>query len=682
MKRLSLSSIPKQIVWLPAIIAFLSTLYYIFLTYRVYFHSDSADLQLWAEQVMKAHWPLSHDFSYAEPRQIFNYHLLAIPWLLFFPPSMLGHSLASGIFCGLFFATFVWATRRMGFSPLAASVSAALVFATPSPLVADMFWGQQAYGWESLFTILLAGFAFQPNHLKIEPSLAARSGKLFYALLFTTCALFCLNGSRPVLIYFAPVFATLLLFPAFEGADFSVSQYYKSISKTAVFMLAGCLTGIIGMKFFTRGFTFQFSGITTTYDPTQLKAVISLLPIQYLNALNAVPPTGTNVNSLAGIGQFINAVFALLLLGSACYLTFNYKNLNSRAVRYLLLCFWITSIGIMYPFVFSLANHIDWLAMSRYLIPLVILLLVIFGCFIDHLLRRGKLLLVVISLSLAFVSIGQSISFLLSYRTAHYRQNQHERLIGFLLDRDLHYGYATYWNASVVTVRSGSKVKIRPVLLGSTMSEFPFCSANSWYDPEYTLGKSFLVLSRDEEKSILADAGTETPLASLLKSSKERLVFENFSIYVYDYNLARNIYPQGALFAKAMWMAAELPGIIGHINGTNRMAQQGIDAPGTLTYGPYITIKKPGKYWVRIFYTANFDDEQSAGHWDIGTFGDRKLELFKGGFRKGFNLCDEQIITVPAHGLSDLQVRSFYFGFGILEIQKIEIERTSNTVQK
>ena len=69
--------------------------------------------------------------------------------------------------------------------------------------------------------------------------------------------------------------------------------------------------------------------------------------------------------------------------------------------------------------------------------------------------------------------------------------------------------------------------------------------------------------------------------------------------------------PQDAVFA-----AKDLPSHCGQIEGDVRVATQGADAPGYVSYGPYLSLRR-GSYQVAIKFSSNASVDEAIGHCDI-----------------------------------------------------------------
>jgi hypothetical protein len=116
---------------------------------------------------------------------------------------------------------------------------------------------------------------------------------------------------------------------------------------------------------------------------------------------------------------------------------------------------------------------------SRYLIPAFVLGAVLAGrVAADRLLLQRRLLAPALVLATAYVGC------LAAYLTTP-AEPEPAVALGAWLDRQhLHYGLGSYWDASVVTVETGGRVRVRGVTVeGSRLRPYRWESERAWYDP-------------------------------------------------------------------------------------------------------------------------------------------------------------------------------------------------------
>lgn len=79
------------------------------------------------------------------------------------------------------------------------------------------------------------------------------------------------------------------------------------------------------------------------------------------------------------------------------------------------------------------------------------------------------------------------------------RESQSVRLAEVVVKEGLHWGYATWWNAGVITVLTGGNTRINPVQFnGLSIMPFPYLSQQKYFRPDQYAGPTFLLLSPGE----------------------------------------------------------------------------------------------------------------------------------------------------------------------------------------
>lgn len=126
--------------------------------------------------------------------------------------------------------------------------------------------------------------------------------------------------------------------------------------------------------------------------------------------------------------------------------------------------------------------------------------------------------------------------------------------------------------------------------------------------------------------------------------------------------------------SQGIFSGAILPGIIGHIEGATRVANEQ-DKAGFLTYGPYVYLKH-GRYKIQLDYTAQSNSNRSIGRLEIGQFSNNlnilhQENLYPGSTHQRLSV----IIPVPWDGLKSFEVRTYFSGSGQLRIHSLEITK-------
>jgi len=122
---------------------------------------------------------------------------------------------------------------------------------------------------------------------------------------------------------------------------------------------------------------------------------------------------------------------------------------------------------------------------------------------------------------------------------------------------------------------------------------------------------------------------------------------------------------------------AILPSKTGRVDGTARIAKEGIDQKEFVTHGPYFRLPK-GKYTFTMAYaTHNIQADKKIGEWDIGIVLEDKFEIVKKGPIISVDGADgaivQEVIISEAYTDFPVEFRSYYGGSGDLAIKNITI---------
>lgn len=153
----------------------------------------------------------------------------------------------------------------------------------------------------------------------------------------------------------------------------------------------------------------------------------------------------------------------------------------------------------------------------------------------------------------------------------------------FLLQHDLDYGYATFWNAGKNTVLSNGKVQINGVSVNrNQVSPYYWLTSKDWYESDYYQGDTFLLLTSNEMEEY-APSGLEDTVLGL---PDEQLNYKDYTVLVYHYNIAENRF-NGPLDDLKNYvpnsMTVSDPSMV-------QEDQTILIQPGQIMYGPYIDL--------------------------------------------------------------------------------------------
>jgi hypothetical protein len=105
----------------------------------------------------------------------------------------------------------------------------------------------------------------------------------------------------------------------------------------------------------------------------------------------------------------------------------------------------------------------------------------------------------------------------------------------WLDDRGLSYGIGEYWNANNVTVLTGGRVQVAPVVAGPPIASYRWESKEDWYDPAKHDARFLVVDTRNPSTR------TEATARSQFGDPVERHEFDGAVVLVYAHNLLRGL---------------------------------------------------------------------------------------------------------------------------------------------
>ncbi|NUB05135.1 hypothetical protein FW320_02865 [Azospirillum sp. Vi22] len=248
-------------------------------------------------------------------------------------------------------------------------------------------------------------------------------------------------------------------------------------------------------------------------------------------------------------------------------------------------------------------------------------------------------------------------------------------------------GISDYWHARGVQYQTRSidrmiavQPDLRPFFWMSTVG--PLIRQQ-----HYGTHINFVITARDS-----AAAGSIPFLAdnieAQLPSGYERHRCEQaaFDVFYYsgselhDFMMKRRV-PQTKL-ETGLWgesavalVAADLPGIVGHVQGDARTVQGGDGQGGVLTFGPYADLS-PGKYVACVDYQSGTGGSggSDVGSWDFVGVVDGPETFFQAPLKTGGQSACSGEVSVP-RGAKNVEVRTFFNGVGDLSVSGIALKR-------
>lgn len=527
-------------ILLAAMLVSICGVIYIILAYsKYYFHSDCAGFLFLAKEQLAQKKMFPEGFHYTTDIFFLTPSVTMIPFLAVFDNELFAHEMGVLLYiviiCALVFKLF-WNDRK-------AAVIVVTFFLFPlSWVVIDMFFSQGAYLPECLFKLLLLIsiqylFAVE-NDESVKKTGVACSCYLFAGLLANYAVL------RRIATDMLPIFFSFVaMLIVREGISLKGILKQKklllySVSTITVIVISGIHYVLLCNKLNFNSMSFNVGLV----DSTQFCQNILNFPGLILGLLG-----WKSTSSLFQLSSVIScAIFVYVIISQIViplYLLSKVYCISNKFMQFMVIYVNISNFITFFVMVASGAME------SRYYLPVYFNNLLLFGLMgqwiIDDKYDELKGLPAVTLLVLSICMYGIYIHSV----PDEWKQNgnlleseANRKFYDFLLDHDLTYGYATFWNAYRITVLSNEEIVVvahdagRPTVPyyfnGNSAENYDYYAIlEDYYDPKQHVGRCFvLVLSG------------ETIPEQYYQLAEETLTYEGFTILVYEKNI--NEYPE------------------------------------------------------------------------------------------------------------------------------------------
>ncbi|MDO5456581.1 MAG: hypothetical protein Q4F25_06680, partial [Eubacteriales bacterium] len=491
---------------------FLSVCGIVLLFTKAFFHSDSAFYVQLALEQLRSGKLFPPGMYYSTVLFVRSPNLILLPLLSVMEDWMLAREVMVIImWAGMLFAVFYCFTpgRDRRFS---AALIAALLLMNPymtedvANETTDMLFFQGAYVTIFFDVILTLGIINRILYLKKEDK-AIRKAELWIALAVVVF-LPLLGSVRMDMILTLPLAAALLAYYFIENGE-SVARTLrtKRCIGTVILIAAVVCAGYLSYRFLAVRYWNESKGEFLKMGKysdvwSALQNLVNNLTIIFGNVNSAV------FLSFPGLTKFINYFYELVLMIIVPVVAvFKYRKFESRFTRFLVVYTWISNLLVAGVFV---ACH-QWA--PRYLLTIYLDdILLLSAMASEYMKKRERLTALTLGLVIVMYCACCHV-----YFWGHYKDrigvNPNEELISFLEEHDLHYGYASFWNASVNTVLSNGEVQVVPLWdydaengvrkPYNPQSHRSWLGNEQWYDVGSHPGRCFMLLenkTRDNEE--------------------------------------------------------------------------------------------------------------------------------------------------------------------------------------
>ena len=662
----------RRILPLAVVLNLLLLLYYVTIDYQLGLHSDSAVMNLLAQEIHDTGHFFPSTWYYANGDLWIAGTQLPILALLYLMPNSFALHAASSLATAALVLGGAWCAGAMLGQSRSARLLVLLVLASGiSPNMAENLYGQAAYGVLFGFACLLAHSGWRLLHA--TGAARWRWGALFGLLALQVCWS---NPQRALVFYVLPLLAALLAMQIPSAQRPMAPQLRRASILLAMLLLATLLVGAalhsyvvrqVGNSGLAPATWLDFDGIVRNTLGT-LRGILSLL--------GGLPIAGGKVVGAEGAVTALRIVSALALLALLPWAVLRALRSPQHAARRYFAVYTLTAAAI--NLLVALATSVPDMgapeASVRYLAPaLLCAMILLAGIGVDdfnwH--RAGPAIAL-----LALAAVGATG--LYAYKVEHspgyfprdgiVEHNLYGKIARYLQQQGLQRGYSTFWNAGTITVLSGQHLQQRPITLerGLPMPVRHLSSAR-WYQGGDWQGETYLMFNYEEAKAVNWEE-----LARYIGQPSRILDYAGCKIYVYPHNIAALM----PLWDLRQPLALQLPNNaatehrIGHLaaDGTTLLAAPG--ESGHLRYGAVYT-PPPGDYVVSFDLETTGDGVAEYGMVDVtanagaNVLANRPIKLHG---RHHLELP----VTLP-RVIGNIEVRVLSNGSGALALHNIEL---------
>lgn len=525
--------------------------FYIFVTYRVLFHSDAAHNNLLADEIIRTRQFFPSDWYYVNDIWILTPVWIIVPLALLFPESFTLHAVAGFVFALLFAGSLYLLCTASGLERNDFLFAISLLFTGLSPLFAENLFGGSFYAGSVASTFVVVALVF--HTLRAYSKRDRRSFRLWSGLLVAFLAIVLASGVRGLFVDVVPTLATLAIVTLAP----QIGRVRNVFRPRAVFYvgLLIIIAAVIGIACFIAvrsGVHFQNDKSAAHYVAyDQLKSNIGIFFEGFLEFTDALPTPNKSLVSVYGFITAYRLVWFSLALLLPFWLLFRYRRISNPHFQFLLVYYAFSFLATVYLYVFS--SLPENVFTFRYCLTPCILGIVLIGYTTKELrLRYGTKSACLIVAACLPIYAGSYQQLIAPYFQATVRpmadaksqmglrlavhENPRQPITDYLVTQGLRYGYATYWNAGVVTILSDEKTHVSAILLTAPITPFRWLGPAHAYDANAFHGRTFLLLTDQEYEGL-----DRSSLNAYLGPPQAVQSFSGYRIIVYGFNIAAKL---------------------------------------------------------------------------------------------------------------------------------------------
>ena len=492
---------------------FVSVCGIIFLFTKAFFHSDSAFYVQLALEQMKSGKIFPPGMCYSTVLFVRSPNLLLIPILKVVKDWMMAREIMVVVMWIILILATMYCFMPGKDRNLTAAVIACMLLMNPYQTAdvanetTDMLFFQGAY--LTIFFDIVMALGIMHRIILLDER-DKKEYKIFLEILLAVVLFFPLLGSiRMDMILTLPLAASILIFYFLEY-DQKLSKVLKS-KRCMITVILIMVVVAAGFVCYRRLSVMYWDDSKGSYLKMDKYSGLWYSIGQFVNNMTMIfgNVEGAVFLSFPGLSKFVNYFAALILVFVIPAVALvRYNKHGNRFTRFLIIYTWVSNLLV--AAVFIACNQ--WA--PRYLLSIYLDNILLFAVLLSEYMKKRERLTAVC----AGLLIVMYCAFCHVYFWGHYKDkigvDPSEELVSFLEEHDLHYGYGSFWNASVNSVLSNGRVIVLPTRDNEAEggkrepynpSDFRRWLLNErWYDPATHPGKCFVLLrnfAENDEKS-------------------------------------------------------------------------------------------------------------------------------------------------------------------------------------
>lgn len=525
-------------IYATGLLTVLGLLFHVMFVEKGYYHADCTDSIMWAQATLEGKALVDPGFIYAGIMP-FAGNIIFLPFVAIFGFGMKAQIAGMVTFYIIFVLALVWLCKQLKFTAKWTSVTLAsvLLIVSSSEKLREIFWGHIIYYSFGALIMILA-MAATIKSLKIGrkyfiKATANREKKYIISLviLLFVSALGTLNGMQIAVLGTIPVVAALIaeMFFDIKNKIICKENYFKLTS--ILMMVLGTILGealnklVVGnvKASYADAFSgFSDQGLWVENFEDFFPGLFKLVGIEHVKDL-----------TLFGVGGIfillkIFCVF-ILILAPVAAIPF-YRKLKKLPYRIVFLSHHLLTIMIMVVWIFGKANSAVW-RLSPILVSSTVTCVILVKRLFE--MKRPMRLSFMISIPIMCVAFITSAE-LAGLEKQSEKNMRLSQVAEFLEENDLHYGYASFWNANIITMMTDSKVKVRNVNIeGSSITPYFYQARAEWFVTNPNQNNYFILMTNQE----YMDYEQENNQFNFGTPEGRILQYGNYWIIVYDHNI-------------------------------------------------------------------------------------------------------------------------------------------------